>query len=256
MNDATIQNFLDNIRALAQRDGAVEIRAERTPDGGVGTTCKTRVLEVIGDGELLVDVPPYPEANEELARGADVSVLAVQGSRRLIGYGRVLGVEKYELAGGQRTRALRISRATAVESAQRRRFFRASAGGAVAHPVELYLLNPATDDREPIEPKPLKAWLLNIGGGGVGVTAEHGSTVGPSLRRTTRFLALVKLPGEDQPLQVVLKLVHLQAMHGDTLYLGFEFQFDRTAEQRRVEDQIVRVTTLLQRQQIRRQRGA
>jgi len=111
-------------------------------------------------------------------------------------------------------------------------------------------------EREPIEPKPIKAWLLNIGGGGVGVTVEHGHALGPSLRRTTRFLASVKLPGEDQPLHVVAKLVHLQAMHGDTLYLGFEFQFDHTAEQRRVEDQIVRVTTLLQRQQIRRQRGA
>jgi len=256
MNDATIQHFLDNVRALAQRDGAVEIRAERTPAGGVGTTCKTRVLEVIGDGELLVDVPPYPEANQELARGADVSVLAVQGSRRLIGYGKVLGVERYELAGGQRTRALRISRASEVESAQRRRFFRASAGGAVAHPVELFLLDPAAGDRKPLEPEPIKAWLLNIGGGGVGLTVEHGNALGPSLRRTTRFLASVKLPGEDQPLHVVAKLVHLQAMHGDTLYLGFEFQFDHAAEQRRVEDQIVRVSTLLQRQQIRRQRGA
>ncbi len=256
MNEATIKNFLANVRALAERDGTVELRAESTPTGSVGTTYKTRVLEVMDDGELLIDVPAFPEANEQLTRGAQVSILAVHESRRLVGYATVLGVEQFELAGGHCTRALRVGRATSVESAQRRRFFRANAGGAVAHPAELFLLDPATDDRTPIERRPIKAWLLNIGGGGVGVTVDQGSTLGPSLRRTTRFLTSLTLPGEAQRLDVVTKLVHIQAMHKDTLYLGFEFLFADRAEQRRVEDLIIRVNTLLQRQQIRRQRGA
>lgn len=255
MKEATIANFLASAQSLAQRDGAVEVRAE---DAGetVGTTYKVRLLELLGDGEMLIDMPTQAGAASELYRGAAVSVLVIEGVRRLVGYCRVLGTEQYELAGGQRTRSLRLSRPGAVESAQRRRFFRVNAGGSVTHPVELALLDPGGGPGKLPGVKPLHAALLNIGGGGMGVTIDHSRELGATLRRTTRFQATVQLPGPGEPLRVAMRLVHVQPTQGNTLYLGFEFDCVGTAEQRRVEDQVVRVATCLQRQQIRRQRGA
>jgi len=247
----TIPQFIAGLRAACDRGTAVEVAAELPQDEGPGTTFKVSILDVADDGRVVLEMPREPEASAELRRGRHALVLMAEGVGRVIGACRIEAVEYYQLNAQRRVRALRLGRPTRVESAQRRRFFRVQAAGTANQPV---LLRPATPQAGGAAPL-LKARLHNISGGGFGLVMDRSTRLGNTLRAARDFQASLPLPGGD-PLTVHCRLVHLQPMAGDTIYLGFQLDHRNAAEQRTVEDRIVRATTEMQRLQLRRQRGA
>lgn len=245
--------WINSLRSLAQRDGAVEVTPAEPDDGGVPPSFKTRIFEVGQDGSFLVEMPTLPGAGEHLRQGVAVEVLVVEESQRLIGRCDLVGVSLHELSGGRRTRAMRVTAATEVRSAQRRKFFRVPAGGIDSGPVSLFPV------RDGVCGKPsevIKGVLVNIGGGGIGLLFDNAPRLVATLRATTRFAARIPLPDDDPPLAIDAHVVHMQPQQSKTVYLGLEFDFSEAGFQRSVEDRIQRVSATLQRAQLRRQRGA
>ncbi len=270
MPSPTIKTYLAGLDLLADRSGTVELRAidprnqvagaagvpgASSVPGVPGTTFKLRTLQVAEDGAILLEMSNLTAANHELKRGVTVEVLVVEGTSRLVGTSRIVGVELFQLNATNKVRALRLERPHRVESAQRRKFFRANAGGASDQPVMLHQVEQNGHTRRVLDTKGCKASLQNLSGGGVGLTIDRGLQFSQVLQRSTHFIARMTLPEQDATLDVLIRLVHMEPIPGDALYLGFEFLFDDEAERRTVEERVVRATTALQRQQIRRRRG-
>lgn len=245
---------------LAARNGAVEVTADTTAADGapMAPTFRVRLLE-FGDDVIRLEKPSHavaPEAGRWLREGATVIVLVVDKSDRWEFTTRIKGFVMHDLSEKVKVSAIEIAPPTRMHSGQRRAFFRVSTAGVAMKPVRLTPIAveatvPASQDATPKFPaQPFTGRLLNIGGGGMGVEAPQ--RVASQLADSVRYRCRLELPTVGEALEVNVKTVHLEPREGGTHYLGMRFEFEDAADQRRCEQQVVRFTTWLQRQQIQR----
>ncbi|MFW6060131.1 MAG: flagellar brake protein [Phycisphaeraceae bacterium] len=256
----------DMLADLAARNGSVELTpltgATGDPSAEAGeqagaivsaaAPCRSRLLAVGEDGSLLVELPQTPEKAAALREAAEMEVLLASAGQRWVGRCRVLRAVRHQLNRRTTVVALRLGKAAQVRSAQRRRFYRVSTAGLAMEPLWLW---PRTDANEP-RPPAVKARLVNLSGSGMGLRLEHPHTTAGDAWHGQVYHCRLCLPGEDEPVTVDAQVVHVEPADHDTLQLGLAFAFAGDAEQRRVQDQIVRFTTELERQRLRRQRRA
>ncbi len=256
------------IQALAERNESVEVvlvsqgdehRLPSAPDADV-QPCRMRVLSSEPNGEMILQRSNASEPAAEMNRGAIVEVLLSDNGQRWRAVSEVLEGFYYKLNAQQRIRAVRLSPPHDIQSAQRRAFFRADMLGAdldmvLLEPVESTPSDATGAEREEIDLR-LKARLVNISGGGLGVNVPVRREIVTLIRENRQYRCRINLPEIDESIDVRVQLIHLRRPTPQVLYLGLEFRFDDSAQRKRTEDLIVRFTTWMQRRQIRRARRA
>lgn len=245
---------------LAARNSAVEVTADAGSGDGaqMAPTFRMRLLTFGGDTMRLEKPSPAmaPEAGRWLREGAAVKVLVIDKSERWEFTTRIKGFVMHDLSDKVKVNAIEVAPPTQMNSGQRRSFFRVSTAGVAIKPARLTPIevDAATAQATSAEPKfpaqPFTGRLLNIGGGGMGIEAPQ--RVSAQLSDPIRYRCRLELPTAGEVLEVTVLTVHLEPREGGTHYLGMRFEFDDQAQQRRCEQQVVRFTTWLQRQQIQR----
>jgi c-di-GMP-binding flagellar brake protein YcgR len=248
--------------SLARHNGAVDLST--VAEEGEAVTYRTRLLALEDDGVLLVERPGQPGVSHRLQEGVAVELVAVEQGHRWKGRCEVLGFSDYHLNAATKVRAVRLSGPGEVTSAQRRYFFRVDIAGSQVQPAVLVPMWNIGDEEssagavyEPVVgAEPIHANLLNVSGGGVGVRVNVTPQLVAALKKGEIYRCVLMLPTIARPLELTARLVHLRPRKDRTAYLGLQFVLDGSARQRQVQDQIIRFATDMERQQLRRQRGA
>jgi c-di-GMP-binding flagellar brake protein YcgR len=238
------------VSELAERNESIELRPVPAADGHEMPAVRLRLLAVESTGTLLVERPLMGASEQGLRKGAAVTILMVVEGQRWEATSVIRSALPYRLNDQQTVRAWRLAAPRNIQSAQRRAFFRADTGGVDIDPV---ILVPLLTEGE--EGPPLQARLVNIGGGGMGVTIPLCPELLRRLKASRHYECRILLPRIGAgPLDVTAELVHLRRIASDLAYLGLTFRTDHAMNRRFIEDTIVRFTTWLQREQIRRER--
>lgn len=249
------RHWYDTLRELVLRNEPVQAtpladpQAELDGQAEGADKCRTLLLSVEEDESLVVALPATAEEAQPLRRAAALDVVTLSGGQRWVGRCRVLGPVYHQLNDQRRVLALRLGPAEHVRSAQRREFFRAETAAIDMAPVRLTQVEPKPDD--PAEP--FEARLLNLSGGGIGIRLERSSA--DMICGGRRFACHFQLPADTEPIDVQVSLVHVEQAHERALYLGMAFDFASETQRRRIQDQIVRFTTELERKRLQRRRN-
>lgn len=256
-----IHNWLDIVAGLAGQNGAVRLSLSDKPVDEGGRSARARVLATEADGVTIIEEPGVRDLGTRLRPGTEVDVLAVRHQTRLVGRCRVDGYVKHALNEATRIDAVRLARPVRVFSGQLRDLFRAPIGAGVdVDPVELWL---DPDDETTIaraldvglDPDTIhKARLVNISGGGMGLAILVERAQVPAFCVDTVFTLRAELPMLDKPLDLRSRVVYTETLDNGDLYLGVAFVFDDDALQKRIEDQLQRLSVWLQRRILKKER--
>lgn len=253
MSAADFDIWRSAIDALAKRNGAVELCAAMPDEqGGEPELHRTRLLRVDADGTMLVERPGVAGVSRAMAADQAVLLTAPWQGQRWQGRSTVLGLERVALTGDLVLPALRLSPASGVRSGQRRRFYRVGLTS-----VDLAGMTLAVEAATPEGGEaPLKATIANLGGGGMGAIVPLDAQTAASLRKGRTFRCQFRLPDANHALELHARLVHVEPLPERRIYLGLAFTFADAAQEKRVQDEIARFVTELDRKQLRRLRGA
>ncbi len=263
VSEITAQNWKTIIGALCQRNSSVEVKAIFA-DQKVRPTYLTRLLEISNKGQIVIERPNQLGVGTQLAIGNRVELIAVDDERRLRGVCKVLQVGRFKLNQVMSVPALQLSAATDIGSAQRRALYRVDVAGSVKDHVIMVPI-PPPDGCEPIEvpegdttqktESAIKAIMKNISGGGIGVLVHATPEMFESLQLYPYFQCQFKLPSVEQPIVINARIMHIQPMEHNDISLGLKFIADDPAHYDQIQDKMVKFTTMLQREQLKRQRG-
>lgn len=119
----------------------------------------------------------------------------------------------------------------------------------VDQPVRITVAIPHTqgDGEEVIE---LEGRLVNIGGGGMGMTVNENAA--RRMLRAKKIHCKVALPTLNQPLELNVRVAHSQQQSRDVHYMGMQFIFHRPAARDQVADKLCYFAAWLQRQRLNR----
>lgn len=264
-----------------ERGGALDI-AVAHPDGSEPEAndhlvWRVRIL-ALGEDEIVVERPTALGQEIPFERGVGLVAVMTVGQNKWmfstenLGAGeeqsrqRVVGTLRLKMPAGVRrcqrrmdrlsTSALKLPRVTLwplldpksvvlAERAQELRFERDDAGTRSGTATRLAS---AGEDLMPEVGPEFEGFLLNIGGGGVGlqVPPEHNQM----LARHKLFWMRVALPPMSTPICATAKLVHTHMQSDQHIYAGMAFDFSfNAAHQRLVVSQICRFVAEQQREQ-------
>lgn len=273
---------------IHERNGAIEIAIDRDFDERNPSShllWRVRVL-ALKDNEIVLEQPCA--LGELIALRAGISLVAVMsiGQNRWIFRTNHLGLTQFQLNATRAVPAVRLAMPETVERCQRRNYYRVGTAALNLPKVEIWpLLDPKsvvlaeranelqverdqnsaanhsaddqplltrTDFLPEVGPK-FEARLVNLGGGGMGLSVDPGH--GQALMRHKLFWMRFALPPElPSWFCASAKLVHVHAQSDQSLYAGLSFDFSFNAgHQRFLIDQICRYIAIQQRAMLQRQ---
>jgi hypothetical protein len=273
---------------IFERNGAIEIAVARDYDEteeGRHLVWRVRVLSVTED-EIVVEQPMTLGQLISLRDGvALVAILAI-GQNRWMFTTTNLGATEFELGRQRAIPAVRLKMPDTVRRCQRRNFYRVETAALNLPEVELWPLldpksvilaeranelefernqqglslkpegeSPLLDEKDvmPETGPRFTAMLMNIGGGGVGLTVppDHAQ----ALQRHKLFWMRFSLPPElETPICATAKLAHTHMQSDQMVYAGMSFDFSfNPGHQRFVVDQICKYIAVQQRSQFQRE---
>ena len=241
---------------VAGEEGLVEVAAMNHTTGQTdGGWHRTR-LAAIEQGAIVVQRPSSAATRAALVPGRHVCLMFAAGPNRWTLYSRVEGFTLRPINDHTRLACLVLQWPREVSTVQRRAFFRAATASLDLPDVHLQpLIDDASAQAADLPARarqPLRAQLVNISGGGLGLVVDHSAA--PAANRFLDYRCTLQLPTHDAPLELTVRHVHLRRNANETLYLGVMFVFDDLVQQRHVADTICRFTTALQRRKLRRRR--
>ncbi len=182
--------------------------------------------------------------------GSRVDVYILSEQMRLVAAHDIADVAPFQLNAERRVMATELRRVGDVTSAQRRASFRVdttAAGFAKVH------INPpgATG----MKLKPRSAILVNLSAEGMGLLVEQDAEWIEN-HENQIFEVHMTLPNGKTDLVVPVRIRRHEPRRGPGAYLGLQFTLNRdTPEDRTVRETLARLTTDLQRDQLRRRRA-
>lgn len=275
-----------SLQQICERGGSLDV-AIATEMGGeeqVGANILWRVrLLKMSEGAIFVEQPMTLGQSIDLQKGVSLVVILTIGQNRWMFRTTNLGVVAFNEGGGRfgdrPTFAVRLAMPTVVERCQRRASYRVTTASLRLPEVDAWpLLDPSSvllaeraneiefhgeaplnesetpeDLRLPRIGPHFRAQLVNLGGGGVGLSVPIGES--QSLLRHKLFWLRIKLPPVlATPICATAKVVHTHLSASQEYYAGmaFDFTFNPTHEKFVVE-QIGRYVAVVQREQTLRQ---
>lgn len=274
------------LHQLYERRGAIEIAiagdcSHCGPSPG-DLIWRVKMLQ-LSDDSLVVECPSTLGRDIEIGKGIElIAVIAIGQNRWMF---RTTNLDAITMTGPDRRecRALRLALPEAVERCQRRNFYRVDIASLSLPTVDVWPLldarsvtlaeranelqgltagaAPVPNSDSPdslllpeVGPK-FNALLVNIGGGGVGLSVEP--TDAPMLTRHRTLWIRFALSDEiPAPVCATGKVVHTHIDSQQRTYAGLAFDFSQNpGHQRFVVDQICRYIALQQKAQLLRQTG-
>lgn len=264
-----------------------------TPESGKGWTARIRLLGEDGE-RVYIDRPIVNGAPPHLSMNTPVTIYFCLAKQRYAFHTRVRGRVRMALNAHMTVDALALDHPLVIKQGQRRRHYRLSMLAGDPIPCRIFPVPKPTDadaetsptelmeapppDEEPLlwteddlapaadkpqdESAPAAAddtplWqgiLRNLSAGGMSLQGTRARTFNPKLHE--RYRAIFVLPGEQDPLDVVVEVRHVRrVMTTSCLILGLEFTDSLgTASMREVSDRIHRFVLHRQRQLARQGR--
>jgi len=257
------------VKDAERRNGVIELQVI-SDAGERSTTARARLLRIDDNGEWLLE-KPFSTHGPSFPTHARVVGVVGGGTRRLGFHAKVKAVELHQLNSAKRIPAVRLTEPHDIHSAQRRAYYRVSAVGVDLPGIRLWPMrdpasavaaekaNEARHAGQDIEaPHPAQGDLFtgamfDISGNGMSLMIEpkHLS----ALNDATHFWTELRLPGDPQPIQFVLKRIRLNHEPDGPVLAAFTFDFEHNPpHQRFVTDLVCRFTAAQQRAQLQRSR--
>jgi hypothetical protein len=280
------QDWQRSLQQVCERGGSVDIAIASEQGGeqeaGANILWRVRLLKLTEDA-VFVEQPMTLGQSIDLEKGISLVVILTIGQNRWMFRTTNLGVVAFNQGGGRYGDrpifALRLSMPTMVERCQRRASYRVSTASLRLPDVDAWpLLDPGTviiaeranelefrgavpagesevheELRLPKVGPHFRAQLVNLGGGGVGLSVPISES--QSLLRHKLFWLRIMLPPVlAAPICATAKVVHTHLSAAQEYYAGmaFDFTFNATHEKFVVE-QIGRYVACVQREQTLRQ---
>lgn len=278
-----------SLHQVAERGGSLDIAiASATGDEtvhGANVLWRVRLLDVT-DQAILIEHPTTLGRNIDLATDVELVVILTIGQNRWMFRTRNLGGLRLAEGGGRYgskpVAALRLAMPEVVERCQRRSSYRVSTVALNLPHVDVWpLLDPRTVvvaeranellfEQSPMIAPPaaseseltlpdvgprFSAHLVNLGGGGVGLTFSNAESQG-LLRHKLFWLRIALPPVLPAPICATAKAVHTHLTASQDYYAGMAFDFTfNPAHQRVVVEQVGRYVASVQRTQMLRRAG-
>jgi c-di-GMP-binding flagellar brake protein YcgR len=230
--------------------------------GRIASTYKSRLYEIRGDERkrtVAIDIPTRDGHFVTLPRGCQMEVHFAWKSERFLFEAKLLGKSTVKLDEGSKVKVLLISYPRALESGQRRAYFRVSPPSAQRLPVRIVPVREGDDDKWTYADRreALRTQVLDISAGGIAVrvakSVSQGIDIGTRLK-----LAFKLVPDEDE-----IKLTGMVRNRRDELVeksmrtLGIQFvNVEESPEATRHVDRIWRYVAEIQRKELASTRGA
>jgi len=270
-----------SLRQVYERGGSLDL-AIATDHGqqqdGANVLWRVRLLDLTQDA-IIVEQPSTLGSDVVLQPGVELVIILTIGQNRWMFRTQYLDGLRLAAGGGRHgtkpTAAIRLAMPEHVERCQRRANYRVSTASLKLPDVDIWpLLDPKTvivaeraneleferesdaqspdDIRLPEVGPRFRASLVNLGGGGVGLTVP--STDSQSLLRHKLFWMRIELPPDlKAPICATAKVVHTHMTASQDYYAGLAFDFTfNPAHQRYVVEQIGRYVASVQRTQMMR----
>jgi len=271
------------LEQIYQRNGSLEIAIAREYEEGKDgqhLIWRVRLLDM-SDSEVVVEQPMTLGQLIKINQGVELVAIIAIGQNRWMFSTTNLGFVEHRLNQHKNVPAMRLVLPSRVERCQRRNFYRVETAALRLPRVELWpLLDPKSvvvaeranelqavcgdqggqvmSDYEEILPEVgprFTALLVNIGGGGVGLTVEAAEA--HNLSNSKVLWVRMTLPPElENPICATGKVVHTHMESNHNLYAGLSFDFSfNPAHQSFIADQICRYIAVQQRNQLKREAG-
>ncbi len=170
---------------------------------------------------------------------------------RLVAAYQVRSIEPYQLNERQRVTVMHLTRVGEAASAQRRASFRVDT--AASDFAGVTLNQPGPNGRKL---KPISGAMVNLSTGGVGIRVPADAFREPPEPGEV-FDFILPLGDGQEAIVASVRLCRLQSAKQGTVVLGMEFQLDRNLpEHHRLAEALAHLTADLQREQLRKRRGA
>ena len=249
---------------LRDRNGAVEVTCvSETCQDELGPICRMRVVAFDpSSGGFSLERPNRSEFGRSMVPGRVVRVLASDETQRWEMITRVAGHGEHALNATQQVSVILMSPPLRVEAAQRRDYYRVSMldgdpGSQPLIPAVAFVPADAptvlATDAVDLFPGAIRAVVVNLGAGGIGVEAHAADT--QSLQ-PGRYRCVLRLPAIDQPLNIDVSTVRVDALdNGTHCYIGMRFEYHDDAHRGLAEKTICRFSAQVQREQLKRFRS-
>jgi c-di-GMP-binding flagellar brake protein YcgR len=272
MQQSLEKRWFEIIRRKSERDGWVEVSAALAEDeNGPAPSYRARVLWVEAEGRMGVERPPFVGVNRQLRVERPVQIRLTEDGVRLRADSRIAEVRHHQLNAHTKLIALALDRPSGIQSDQRREFYRVSVQGVELEPIEFSPVRDETmeqlatekqlgdedvDAAATLNCRPVKGTLVNISGGGLGVSVPATRELLDTLPPSRCYTATLPLPDGETPLELTLRLVHVQMHQAGRVYFGMRAEEPNAGIRAEIEERLVRFTTKVERRQLRRQRSA
>ena len=280
------QDWQRSLQQVCDRGGSLDIAIATEGGGeeemGANILWRVRLLKMAEDA-IFVEQPMTLGQPIDLQKGIGLVVILTIGQNRWMFRTSNIGIVAFNQGGGRLgdrpTFALRLAMPKVVERCQRRASYRVSTASLRLPDVDAWpLLDPSTvllaeranelefhgaalqtDVEAPEElrlPKigpQFRAKLVNLGGGGVGLSVPIGES--QSLLRHKLFWLRIKLPPVlKTAICASAKVVHTHLSAAQEYYAGMAFDFTfNPSHEKFVVEQIGRYVAVVQREQTLRQ---
>ena len=155
-----------------------------------------------------------------------------------------------EIKPGMRVLCYKLSPARRPQREQRRDFFRVNVAALDLEPVKLS----HTDEENEDNSFQVKARLVNLSGGGIGVCIRGSTKVLNQIKRSRTFGCQAVL-GSSLKVKAPVRIAHIEAIGDDGLYLGLEFAPQDEGEAKLLEELMIQRCTEFQRIQLKKRRA-
>lgn len=251
---------------LIDRNSTVELAAVvSAPAGDQGEPVdlpryKVRPLAYDPEQRILTTERARPRPGEPHAIHTHqrVDVYIITDAMRLVAGHDVREIAPYQLNDEKRITAFTLARVGSIQSAQRRSYFRVDTTACAFNEITLNRCGP-TGRRL----RPIRGRLINLSAGGVGllVPMHHFQDEEDSENENTQpechYSVTLDLPNNPSPVSAPVKLRRAHPDKRGDVYLGMALDFDPAIpEHQRTQAALLRLTTDLQREQLRRRRSA
>lgn len=279
-----------SLRQVAERGGSLDVAIANDHHdenvNGANVLWRVRLLDLT-DQAIVIEHPTTLGKQIDLATGVELVVILTIGQNRWMFRTRSLGGLRLAEGGGRYgskpIAALRLAMPEVVERCQRRSNYRVSTASLNLPHVDVWPLldprtvvvaeranellfenaapgssrtSPTTDELTLPDVGPrFSAHLVNLGGGGVGLTVANSESQG-LLRHKLFWLRIALPPDLPAPICATAKAVHTHMTATQDYYAGLAFDFTfNPAHQRVVVEQIGRYVASVQRMQMLRRAG-
>lgn len=235
------------LKMLAWRDSPVELSRRNAQDKRPPIMYRSRLFEVEPDGSIIVERPGQVVLDKTFTNGDDIELLLMQNGDRLVGTCTIRETFIRQINPTVRVCCYRLSPGRRPQREQRRAFFRVNVAGVALEPVSLQVMD--SD-----EPETFKAQLVNLSGGGLGVSVRGSQKLLGKIKRTRRFMCTARFDAEEQ-IQAAVRVTHIEVRAEDLLYMGLQFDVEDEAEAAAVQDQMMHLCAQFQRAQLQRRKA-